>query len=116
MAIMIPSLRQRRDDIGALTAHYNRLLGKDIRFISGRAMAVLTAYDWPGNVRELSIPSERVTHTVANTDVIAQQSAPTARPVEALKSAQRSASLNRRSMPICGRRSQKHSAPAQRKR
>jgi transcriptional regulator with PAS, ATPase and Fis domain len=57
-AIMIPPLRQRRDDIGALTAHfsahYNWLFGKDIRFISSRAMAVLTAYDWPGNVRELS--------------------------------------------------------------
>jgi DNA invertase Pin-like site-specific DNA recombinase len=33
-----------------------------------------------------------------------------------VKSAQRSTSLNRRSMPICGRRSQKHSVPAQRKR
>ena len=105
-AIMIPPLRQRRDDIVALTAHfiahYNRLFGKDIRFISGQAMAVLIAYDWPGNVRELSntiqsavlhtdnnrldataLP-ERVAHTAANTDVIAQLSASTAQPSEAL--------------------------------
>jgi transcriptional regulator with GAF, ATPase, and Fis domain len=70
-AIMIPPLRQRRDDIGALTAyfiaHYNRLFGKDIRFISGRAMAVLTAYDWPGNVRELSnTVQSAVLHTDSN--------------------------------------------------
>ena len=103
--IMIPPLRQRRDDIGALTAHfiahYNRLFGKDISFISSRAMAVLTAYDWPGNVRELSntiqsavlhtdsnrldaiaLP-ERVAHSATNTDVIAQQTASTAQPSEA---------------------------------
>jgi len=104
-AIIIPPLRQRRDDIVALTAHfiahYNRLFGKDIRFISGQAMAVLTAYDWPGNVRELSntvqsavlhtdsncldasaLP-ERVAYTAANTDMIAHQSASTAQPSEA---------------------------------
>jgi DNA-binding NtrC family response regulator len=57
-AIMIPPLRLRRDGIGALTAHfikhYNRLFGKNIRFISRQALSVLTAYDWPGNVREFS--------------------------------------------------------------
>jgi DNA-binding NtrC family response regulator len=57
-AIMIPPLRQRRDGIGALTLHfirhYNRLFGKNIRFISHQAFSVLMAYDWPGNVREFS--------------------------------------------------------------
>jgi DNA-binding NtrC family response regulator len=57
-AIMIPPLRQRRDGIGALTLHfiqhYNRLFGKNIRFISRQALSVLMAYDWPGNVREFS--------------------------------------------------------------
>jgi two-component system, NtrC family, response regulator HydG len=57
-AIMIPPLRERRDSIGALTAHFvehcNRLFGKDVRFISRRALSVLTSYDWPGNVREFS--------------------------------------------------------------
>jgi transcriptional regulator with GAF, ATPase, and Fis domain len=57
-AIMIPPLRQRRDGIGALTVHfirhYNRLFGKNIRFISRQALSVLSAYDWPGNVREFS--------------------------------------------------------------
>ena len=44
--------------IGALTAHfvehYNRLFGKNVRFVSPQAVAVLTGYEWPGNVRELS--------------------------------------------------------------
>jgi DNA-binding NtrC family response regulator len=57
-AILIPPLRQRRDDIQALAAHfiaqYSVSFGKDIRLISSHAMAALTAYDWPGNVRELS--------------------------------------------------------------
>jgi excisionase family DNA binding protein len=57
-AIIIPPLRHRRDDIGALTthfiAHYNRLFGKNVRFISSRAIGMLVAYDWPGNVREFS--------------------------------------------------------------
>jgi DNA-binding NtrC family response regulator len=57
-AIMIPPLRQRRDGIAALTLHfikhYNRLFGKNVRFISRQALSVLTAYDWPGNVREFS--------------------------------------------------------------
>jgi transcriptional regulator with GAF, ATPase, and Fis domain len=57
-AIMIPPLRERRDGIGALTTHfikhYNRLFGKNIRFISRQALSILTAYDWPGNVREFS--------------------------------------------------------------
>jgi two-component system, NtrC family, response regulator AtoC len=57
-AIMIPPLRQRRDGIGALTLyfikHYNRLFGKNIRYISHHALSALMAYDWPGNVREFS--------------------------------------------------------------
>jgi transcriptional regulator with GAF, ATPase, and Fis domain len=57
-AILIPPLRERRDAIDALavhfTEHYNRLFGKQIRFISRRAVTALQAYDWPGNVREFS--------------------------------------------------------------
>ena len=54
-AVTIPPLRERRDALEALTAHflehYNRLFGKRIRHISRRALAALRAYDWPGNVR-----------------------------------------------------------------
>ena len=54
-AILVPPLRERRDAIEALavhfTEHYNRLFGKQIRYLSRRAIAALQAYDWPGNVR-----------------------------------------------------------------
>ena len=57
-AILVPPLRERRDAIEALavhfTEHYNRLFGKQIRFLSRRAIAALQAYDWPGNVREFA--------------------------------------------------------------
>ncbi len=57
-AIMIPPLRQRRDNIPALITHfvkhYNRLFGKNVRFISNAALTILKTYDWPGNVREFS--------------------------------------------------------------
>jgi DNA-binding NtrC family response regulator len=57
-AILVPPLRERRDAIEALavhfTEHYNRLFGKQIRFLARRAIAALQAYDWPGNVREFA--------------------------------------------------------------
>jgi transcriptional regulator with GAF, ATPase, and Fis domain len=57
-AILVPPLRERRDAIEALaihfTEHYNRLFGKQIRFISRRTVAALQTYDWPGNVREFA--------------------------------------------------------------
>ncbi len=55
---MIPPLRERRDALDALAAHfiehYNRLFGKQITLISRRALAALRAYEWPGNVREFA--------------------------------------------------------------
>ncbi len=57
-AITIPPLRERRDGIEALTAHfiahYNRLFGKQVRLIERRALQALQRHNWPGNVRELS--------------------------------------------------------------
>src|ERR1700737_1591307 len=57
-AITIPPLRERRDALEALAAHfiqhYNRLFDKRVSYISRRALAALQAYEWPGNVREFS--------------------------------------------------------------
>jgi DNA-binding NtrC family response regulator len=57
-AINIPPLRERRDGLEALAAHfiqhYNRLFDKRVRHISRRALAALCAYEWPGNVREFA--------------------------------------------------------------
>jgi transcriptional regulator of acetoin/glycerol metabolism len=55
--IVLPPLRDRRDDIPALVkAFLNEFSAenrKKVDDIAGDAQAVLTAYDWPGNVREL---------------------------------------------------------------
>ena len=57
-AIHLPPLRERRDGLKPLTAHfiehYNRLFGKQIRMIARDALAALCSYDWPGNVREFA--------------------------------------------------------------
>jgi two-component system response regulator AtoC len=63
IAVHMPPLRERKDDIPALVAHF---LDKH-RFspttpparISEDAMAVLEKYEWPGNVRELENIIER---------------------------------------------------------
>ncbi len=61
--IALPPLRERREDIALLAAHFARLLGPDMgrsgaRF-SEAALARLHAYAWPGNVRELRNCVER---------------------------------------------------------
>jgi hydrogenase-4 transcriptional activator len=63
--IAIPPLRDRREDIPALAAHFAWHAGKRI---GGRPLAVapaeadmLLGYDWPGNVRELAAVIERAT-------------------------------------------------------
>ena len=53
----LPPLRQRREDIPLLVAHflakYNAKYHKQAVKFSDDAMSVLLAYNWPGNVREL---------------------------------------------------------------
>jgi transcriptional regulator with GAF, ATPase, and Fis domain len=55
--IEMPPLRQRREDIPALIEYFidrcARDLGKNIRGIDQRTLALLQAYPWPGNIREL---------------------------------------------------------------
>jgi DNA-binding NtrC family response regulator len=60
--ILIPPLRDRRDDIPLLVDHFLRLAGERTgrrKSISKAAMDLLCAYDWPGNVRELENVIER---------------------------------------------------------
>jgi two-component system response regulator HydG len=53
----LPALRERRDDIPALVAHFIEKLGPRvnprIRAVADDALGRLMAYAWPGNVREL---------------------------------------------------------------
>lgn len=55
--IEMPPLRERREDIPALIEYFidrcARELGKNIRGIDERTLALLQAYPWPGNIREL---------------------------------------------------------------
>jgi two-component system C4-dicarboxylate transport response regulator DctD len=56
--IVIPPLRQRRDDIPLLAAELLKKLAADYKMsapprIAAETLEILTAHDWPGNVREL---------------------------------------------------------------
>jgi DNA-binding NtrC family response regulator len=63
VAIVLPPLRERTEDIPALAQHflerYAKEVKKDFREISEEALGKLLAYDWPGNVRELANVIER---------------------------------------------------------
>ena len=60
LRIRVPALRERREDIPALTSHLLRRIarGQDYR-IDENAVALLTQHHWPGNVRELYNTLER---------------------------------------------------------
>jgi DNA-binding NtrC family response regulator len=62
--IHIPPLRERREDIPALTAFflevYNRKFTRTFREIAPQAHSLLSAYPWPGNIRELKNTIERI--------------------------------------------------------
>jgi len=63
--IVVPPLRDRREDIPALAAHFlakfSAKHGKPMARIDGEAMRALLSYDFPGNVRELENLLERAT-------------------------------------------------------
>ncbi len=79
--IMIPPLRERKDDIGLLVQHFladfNDKFGTQIG-ASDESLARLQAYDWPGNVRELRhvlhrayIMADKATNTICLPDELA---------------------------------------------
>ena len=55
--ILLPPLRQRRDDILLLAQHfiglYARQIGRTAPSLSSEAKNIFLAYQWPGNVREM---------------------------------------------------------------
>ncbi len=57
VTILLPPLRDRRDDIPLLVRHfiekYRQKTGKAIRDITGEALDLLMEYSFPGNVRQL---------------------------------------------------------------
>jgi PAS domain S-box-containing protein len=61
--VFLPPLRERREDIPRLVAHfvrkYAQKLGRRIETVPAPMLAALGAYAWPGNVRELEHVIER---------------------------------------------------------
>jgi formate hydrogenlyase transcriptional activator len=61
--IQLPALRERREDIPSLVAHFveifTRRMGKQVDSIPPDTMASFQWYAWPGNVRELQNLVER---------------------------------------------------------
>ncbi len=63
VAITLPPLRERKEDIPALLKHFlknsSMQAGRQFTEITTEARERLVAYDWPGNVRELANVIER---------------------------------------------------------
>ena len=61
--ILLPPLRERRDDIPLLVRHFARQfarrMNRAIDTIPSETMSVLVSYHWPGNIRELQNLVER---------------------------------------------------------
>jgi two-component system, NtrC family, response regulator HydG len=61
--IRVPPLRERREDIPDLVAHFvahnDRRQGRRPRIVANDVMRLLMGYAWPGNVRELANVIER---------------------------------------------------------
>jgi len=63
VSIHVPPLRERREDISVLVAHFlnkfGEKLGRPIRDVDPDLISALYRYSWPGNVRELENVIER---------------------------------------------------------
>lgn len=61
--VTLPPLRERREDIPALVAHFvdisSRRMGRQIDQIPAETLSALNSYQWPGNIRELQNMIER---------------------------------------------------------
>ena len=96
--IMLPSLRERKEDIIPLATHfiglYNRDFNKKVQGIAGMAERMMTDYSWPGNVRELKNVIERAI-ILGNDDtlllenlpleIVAKTSAPSGAPASSFR-------------------------------
>lgn len=73
VAITLPPLRDRREDIQALVQYcldrYRREMGRPHLRLTPSAMEMLQAYTWPGNVRELQNVIERAVVLASGPDI-----------------------------------------------
>ncbi len=77
--IKLPPLRERREDIPSLVAHFIRLYSsrenKKVRDIHKEPLKALMNYHWPGNVRELENVIERAI-VLTDKDIITKECIP----------------------------------------
>ncbi len=73
VAIRLPSLGERPEDIEPLAEHFIRRFSAandlPVRPLSGEALAALKAHDWPGNVRELENALHRAVLLAGGPDI-----------------------------------------------
>jgi transcriptional regulator with GAF, ATPase, and Fis domain len=78
--VLLPPLRERREDIPALVTHFVEILGqrmgREIEHIPPETMAALISYQWPGNIRELQNLIERA--VILSNDGVLPNPLPTA--------------------------------------
>jgi formate hydrogenlyase transcriptional activator len=97
--ILIPPLRERREDIPLLVRHfvqkYGRRMKRRIDAIPASAMKALSEYHWPGNVRELENFMERAVILSQGSELqpLAELSRQKESPLAAIGSASRSVTL-----------------------
>jgi transcriptional regulator with GAF, ATPase, and Fis domain len=97
--VEVPPLRERREDIPSLAAHFltrlARQFGRRVNHIPETTLRQLMAYDWPGNIRELEnflaravvlSPGEVLDAPI---DLVAAQGKPEASPPQSLEDAER---------------------------
>ncbi|MEO8904753.1 MAG: sigma-54 dependent transcriptional regulator [Polyangiaceae bacterium] len=76
LPILVPPLRDRRDDIPLLIDHFvarnNVRLGTSIRGLDTESRRLLYEYPWPGNVRELENTIERAMVLAESDQIVAQ--------------------------------------------
>jgi two-component system response regulator HydG len=80
VAITVPPLRERMEDIPDLAQHFLRTASarhqKSVASISEKTMEVLLSHSWPGNVRELSNVIERAVVFAQGAEVLLEDLPP----------------------------------------
>ena len=99
----LPPLRERRDDIPILAAHFVEKLrsrtSSEVTAISAQALAYLENHSWPGNVRELENVVERAL-VMAEAEVLEVADLPRLEPTAAVAGAETGADLSATGMDL----------------
>ncbi|HEY4221945.1 MAG TPA: sigma-54 dependent transcriptional regulator [Myxococcota bacterium] len=84
IAVRVPALRERSEDIPLLAQHFvdrvAKKMGKAVSRVGAEALAVMVAYQWPGNVRELANAVERAVILAPGGEVAPTDLPPTVKP------------------------------------